>query len=113
MSSLAVRINFEPQRSLAYTGISGTYAGVGTSLVNPVNQFFVQNLTNALLQFSFDAINDHFVLPSNGFFLNDISSNKALANMLYLPVGKRLYVKTIGTPTSGSVYFTVMYGQTT
>jgi len=108
--SLAIRAQFEPVRSLAAASVAVGYMGVGTALANPIRQFFIQNLTDVTLMFSFDGINDHFPLPSNGFFLDDICSNKTQQGGFYLAEGTRLYVKEIGTPTTGSVYFTVLYG---
>ncbi len=110
MASLSVRLQFDPVRSIGYASISGTYAGVGSTLTNAASQIFVQNLTNAILMFSFDGVNDHFPLAANSFFLDDIGSNRAIAQAFFLAAGERLYVKTIGSPTSGSVYFTVAYG---
>ncbi len=108
--ALAIKLLFEPMRSLGYASISGVYMGVGTVIDNPARQFLVQNLTNSTMIFSFDGVNDHFVLPANGFLLDDITSNKTQTQGLYIEKGSRLYVKTDGTPTSGSVYFSVMYG---
>lgn len=110
MASLSVRLQFDPVRSLAYGSISGTYAGVGTALTNAASQIIIQNLTDASLMFSFDGVNDHFPLPSNGFIIDDIGSNRAVSQAFFLAAGERLYVKNIGTATSGSVYFTVAYG---
>lgn len=108
--ALAIRLQFEPVRSLAYTSIGAGYMGVGTAMSNPARQFFIQNLTDVTLMFSFDGVNDHFPLPTNGFLLDDVTSNKTQQGGFWLPEGTRLYVKEIGTPSSGSVYFSVMYG---
>jgi|APCry1669189844_1035258.scaffolds.fasta_scaffold149940_1 hypothetical protein len=108
--NLAIRLHFEPVRSLAYTSVGSGYMGVGTAISNPARQFFVQNLTDVTLMFSFDGVNDHFPLPANGFFLDDITSNKTQQGGFWLAEGTRLYVKEVGTPSSGSVYFTVAYG---
>lgn len=108
--SLAVRFAAEPLRSLGFASISGVYAGVGTTITNPARQFLVQNLTDETLIFSFDGVNDHFVLPAGGFFLNDISSNQTFGQGWYIAAGTRLYVKESGVPTTGSVYFSVFYG---
>ncbi len=110
LSTLSVRLLAEPLRSLGEASISGTYAGIGTAISNPSRVIFVQNLTDALLLFSFDGINDHFPLPANGFLVLDISSNQSHAQGFYMSQGQRLYVKTSGTPTTGSVYFTTFYG---
>lgn len=111
MSIISIRMLFEPQRSIAFGAIGAAYMGVGTALNHPIRQFLIQNLTDATLQFSFDGINDHFPLPANGFFLNDISSNKTKSPGFFIAEGDRLYVKTLGVPTTGAVYFTVAFGR--
>lgn len=112
--STAVRLLFEPVRSLAFGGISGTYAAIGTAFAFPSRQTFIQNLTDATLMFSIDGINDHFPLPSSGFFLNDITSNRTeMGGSFCLAQGTIIYVKTIGTPGTGSVYVSTAYGATT
>jgi hypothetical protein len=108
--ALAIRIQFEPVRSLGFASIGAGYMGVGTAISNPARQFFIQNLTDVTLMFSFDGIHDHFPLPTNGFLLDDITSNKTQLGGFYLAEGTRLYVKEIGAPSTGSVYFSIMYG---
>lgn len=110
MSSLSVRLKFEPLRSAAFGAIAAGYSAVGSALANPIHQFKIDNLTDAILIFSFDGINDHFVLPPNGFFLSDITSNKAVSQAFFIAEGSILYVKRSGIPTSGAVYFSAMYG---
>lgn len=108
--SLGIRLRFDDVRSLGFASIGAAYMGVGTSLNQPATQIFIQNLTNETLMFSFNGIDDHFPLPKNGFFLDDITSNKTQNSGLFLSEGDRLYVKEItATPTSGTVYFSVMY----
>lgn len=112
-TGLAIRLLFEPQRSLSAATIAasaGTYLGIGTAISNPARQFLVQNLTDVTLQFSIDGINDHFPLASNTSWINDIGSNKTVAEAFYLAQGTRFYVKTLGTPTTGSVYVSIIYG---
>lgn len=110
MASLSIKLQFDPVRSIAFGAIGGGYTGIGTALSNPASQIFVQNMTDAILMFSFDGVNDHFPLFANGYFLNDIGSNRSVAQAFFLGAGERLYVRTIGNPTTGSVYFTVAYG---
>jgi hypothetical protein len=109
--SLAIKALFEPVRSLGFASIGAAYIGVGTALNFPVRQIFIQNYTNATLMFSFDGVNDHFPLASSQFYLNDIASNKTLETGYFLAKGDRLYVKQLdAVPTSGTVYFSVLYG---
>lgn len=111
-ANLPIRMVFEPQRTLGFAAIGAAYMGVGTAVDHPIRQFFIQNLTDVTLQFSFDGIHDHFPLPANGFFLDDVTSNKSSVSAgFYLAQGDRLYVKQLGVPTTGSVYFSVMYGR--
>ena len=93
MGSQAVRLQFEPVRSLAYGSIGAGYMGVGTSLANPARQIFVQNLTDVTLMFSFDGVNDHFPLPSSGFLLLDITTNKTQSQGFYIAEGDRSMLK--------------------
>ncbi len=111
MSNLSIRMLFEPQRSLAFGSIGAGYMGVGTAVDHPIRQFIIQNLTDATLQFSFDGINDHFPLPSNGLLIDDVTSNRGKGDYFAIAEGTRLYVKQLGVATSGAVYFTVMYGK--
>ena len=110
--SLALKALFEPVRTLGFAAIGAGYTGIGTSLNFPARIIFVQNYTDATLMFSFDRVNDHFPLAENSFLLLDLSSNKTLDTGYFIGKGERLYVETIGgvAPTSGSVYFTVVYG---
>lgn len=111
MSSLAVRLLVEPVRTLAFGAIGAGYAGVGTAITHPARMIYIANLTDESLMFSFDGINDHFPLITGGYMILDISSNKTASQHFYLAEGDRLYVKQIGVPTTGSVYFTVFYGK--
>lgn len=111
MSNLAIRLEFEPLRSLVYSSISNAYMGVGAALNYPARQILVQNTTDALMTFSWDGVNDHFVLPSNGFLLLDVTSNKTILHGgFFIAEGSRLYVNTAGSPSMGAVYFSSMYG---
>lgn len=106
------RLGIETLRTLAYTGISGTYAAVGTALSNTLCAFRIVNNTNGDLIFSFDGSTDQFFIPANGFLLLDISSDSPQmlqSGALVLAKGARLWVKQSTAPTSGSVYFEGYY----
>lgn len=108
--TLAIRLLAEPIRSLAAASIGAAYMGIGTGLDNPSRIIYVQNLTDAQVMFSLDGINDHFTLPTSGFLLLDITTNKSLPQGCYISQGQRIYVKEVGTPTTGSVYVSSFYG---
>lgn len=112
MSITAVRARHEAMRSLAYTGITNTYAGVGTGITHPARCVYIFNNTDRALTFSLGGIDDWLTLPSYGYFFWDVASNQSLNRGWYVAEGERLYVKTPTTnPTQGAVYFSVMYGQ--
>jgi hypothetical protein len=110
ISTNSVRMLAESQRSLLFSSISNTYMGIGTPLEFPSRLSWVLNLTDALLQFSIDGVHDHFPLPPNSNFVFDIVTNQAQGSGIYLSVGQRVYVKEIGVPSMGSVYFCTFYG---
>jgi len=111
MSSLSVRIRYEPLRTLAFGGISGTYAGVGIAFANPVRMLKITNTTDANLLISFDGVNDRDIIPAGTIEVLDYGSNSASpVGQLDQSVGDRVYVKQSGgAATSGSVYVTVIY----
>ena len=105
-----ISAKFDTIRSLGFASIGAAYMGVGTAIAHPARLLYIINSTNANLMFSFDGVNDHLALPENGYFWLDLTANKADESGFFLGEGHRLYVKEIGTPTSGSVYFTIVYG---
>jgi len=109
--SLAIRLMPEPVRTLGFAAIGAAYMGVGTAMTRPIRMLLIQNLTDELVMFSFDGIDDHIPMPSNGYLILDISANKTSSVGFFLAEGQRLYVKHEGAaPTRGSVYFTTFYG---
>ena len=109
--SQSIRLLAEPLRSLAFGSIGAAYMGVGTAIDNPARIIIVQNYTDANLLFSFDGTNDHFPLSESSQLIIDIAGNKIREQGIYLAEGQRLYVKELGTTTTGSVYLTVFYGK--
>jgi hypothetical protein len=102
----------EPIRSLAFGSISGTYAPIGGPLLHPAHLVLFQNLTAGQLMFSLDGVNDHLTLPAGGFFVMDVTTNKALGYGFFMATGTQIYVNEVTSPTSGSAYVTVVYANT-
>ena len=107
----AVRIAFEPLRSLGFASVSAAYAGVGAPFANPVREIKVSNFMDENLIVSFDGITDQDEVAANGFFLYDYTSNRTnTGGNLEQPAGTRIYVREeSGAPTLGNVYVTVIY----
>ncbi len=109
--SLAIRWRPETLRSLAFGGISASFAAVGAVLANPIISYKISNDTDANLILSYDGVNDHEFLASNSFVLFDTGANKSnRGEGLYLSQGDRLFVRQeVGAPTSGNVYFSAYF----
>ncbi len=109
-ASLSVRLLPETVRELASGSISAAYAGLGTAMSRPIRMMVLQNLTDETVWISFDGVNDHMPLAALGYIILDITANKTREDGFFLSEGQRLYVKRLGTPTSGSVYLTTFFG---
>lgn len=109
-STLAVRILPEVERTLAYTGISGTYAAVGTPLKFAAIQVILQNLTDGLVSFSWDGTNSAITLAANTSFILDIQSNKGRADAMMVSENTQFWVSTSATLHSGAIYISALYG---
>jgi hypothetical protein len=109
--SQAIRLLAEEIRSLGFASIGAAYMGVGTALDHPARVIIVQNYTDTQLMFSLDGVTDNFTLIANDRLILDIAANKTREQGFYLAEGDRLYVKEVVTPTSGSVYLSVLYGR--
>ena len=110
MSKLAIRLKPETVRSLAAASVVAGYTAVGTAFTEPSRILILQNLTDEDVMFSFDGINDNLAVAGPGSFVLDVCSNKGVAGSLFIAQGTIIYVKRIGTPTTGSVYISTFYG---
>lgn len=109
-SSLAVRIRPEVERTLAFGGISGAYAKVGTPLVYASVQLILQNQTDAPISFSWDGIDSAITLAAGSVFTQDIQANKGRGDAMMAPAGTQFWVKQVTAPSMGSVYISSFYG---
>lgn len=110
MSMIGIRFRLEPLRTLAFGGISGTYAGIGTAIDNPVRMLILKNLTDAELFASLDGVTNQIHLASGEVIVLDITTNKSIGGGFFLAQGERVYVKDSGSaPTQGAVYLTIIY----
>ncbi len=101
-------------RSLAFGGISGTYATIGTPLTVNWRVFRITNNTNGDLFISFNGTDDNFFVPASSFVLYDLSANVAPvteSDTFVLQIGTQFYAKQSTAPTSGSVYIEGLYAR--
>jgi len=103
-------MQFETMRSLAFGAIGAGYTEIGTPLEHTARMIIVQNYTDALLAFSNDGINDKFVLPAGGQIVFDVATNETFSQGFFASIGTTYSVKQVDAPTVGSVYLSVVYG---
>lgn len=109
MPNAVVSIKAEALRSVAFGGISGTYANVGTVTAHPWRVFFISNTTDADVIFSINGgVTDHFIVPTKQSLSIDVSAN-GLENTEFLPQGTQFAVKQVSAPSAGSVYVAGVY----
>lgn len=101
---------FDTIRTLAFGGISGTYAVVGAPLTVLGRIIVVVNSTNGNLFLSTDGVNNMIFVPASSFREYDLSANRnRTAEEFVLPISTQFYVKQSTAPTSGDVYIEVVY----
>jgi len=107
------RAFFEPLRTLAFGGISGSYAAVGTPLEHQVRAFCITNDTQGDMIFSLDntLAEGHMFIARGSYKLYDVQSNMnaQFDDKYVLAIGEQFYVKQETVPVDGAVYIEVLY----
>ena len=103
---------FDVLRSLAYTGISATYAVLGGAFQHPARLICITNNTDGDMFFSDNGTQDKLFVAANSFKLFDITTNRAgmLNDFLCLIKYTQFSVRYSTVPTKGAVYLEVIYG---
>ena len=110
MSRQAVTI--DTIRTVAFGGISGTYAAVGGVLTQPVRLITFVNATDGDMFFSDNGVNNKLFLPAGTFKLLDITTNRfALDSIWAFPINTQFYVKQSTAPSKGAVYIECLWGE--
>lgn len=103
---------FESLRTLAFGGISGTYAAIGSPTTHPVRAFCITNNTQGDMIFSTDPddVDGHMFVAKGSYKLYDVQANMnaQFDDKYVLPTGTQFYVKQVSAPTSGDVYVEVL-----
>lgn len=107
--AFGTRVAFDAIRELAFSGISSSYAALGTPTADNVRLISISNSSDQEVYISFDGTTDHLRLVSNSFKLFDLSANKIRDDGLFIAAGTQIYVKEVSSSlTSGSVWAEVM-----
>jgi len=113
MAAGVSRAHFDSLRSLAFGGISGTYAAVGTPLTVMARAFCITNNTQGDMIFSLDNTNaaGQMFVAAGSYKLYDVQSNmnQQFDDKYVLAIGEQFYVKQSTAPVAGSVYIEILY----
>ncbi len=108
------KVNFDTLRSVAFGGISGTYAAVGAALTHNPRIICITNATDSAMIFSDDNTNatGKLYLPANSFKLFDFTANivSGKDDNLVMSIGTIMYVKQVSAPREGAVYIEYIFG---
>jgi hypothetical protein len=98
-------------RSLAFGGISGAYAAVGSPTTVLTRIICFTNNTAGDMLFTNDNTTDQFFVAAGSFKLIDIQANMnaQFDDKYVFPVGMQWYVKQLTAPVSGSVYIEIIH----
>ena len=108
-SSIIMRA--EEVRELAFGTITGSYAAIGNELSSPARMLIIQNFMDADIMLSFDGLTDHIPVKASSSIVLDLSSNKTVDTGFFVEKGTEINVRTLGTPSEGSVYVSSLYGK--
>ena len=109
----AKKVYFDTIRSVAFGGISGTYATVGTPFTTEARIICFTNKTQGDMIFSTDntVADGQIFVPAGTFKLYDLTANLVPGKDYWFVVAKgtQFYVKQSTAPVSGAVYIENVY----
>jgi hypothetical protein len=109
----AAKVYFDTLRSLAFGGISATYAAVGTPTTVEARIVCFTNKTQGDMIFSTDSTNatGQIFVPAGTFKLYDLTANLVPGKDDTFVISKatQFYVKQVTAPVSGAVYVELVY----
>jgi hypothetical protein len=105
-------VSIDVIRSLAFSGISGTYAPLGSSFAHRVRLICITNNTDGDMFFSDDGVNNKLFVAASSFKLFDCTTNTLNTQKEWLfPIGTQFYVVQSTVATKGAVYLECLWGQ--
>lgn len=107
MTALNILLGWEPIRRISSAALTGTYAVVGTPLVNPSRGLIVCNNTTQLVTFSIDGVNDYLDFVAGACMILDTASLKQADNQCWSAKGTQFYAK--GTAGTGNFCITNLF----
>jgi hypothetical protein len=99
------RVKFSEIKELDFSGVSASYAAVGTPINEHTRLLSLQNGCDQDLYISFDGTTNHLRMAANSFKLLDLSANKVRDDGLFLAVGTQVYVKEVSASVSSGTFW--------
>ena len=110
---MAARAFFEPLRSLAFGGISASYAAIGGPLTEQVRAFCITNNTQGDMIVAIDntVAAGHMFIAAGSYKLYDVQANinPEFDDKYVISIGTTFYVKQSTAPVSGAVYVECLF----
>lgn len=100
-------MQYEVLRTFDSASLTGTFQPIGGPLLNEAGLIKCVNESSVTVVISVDGINPHDVVPGNGFFLYDITSDSVKSVDAFAPKGRQYSVR--GTASTGLIYLVVQY----
>jgi len=105
----SIRANFATLRSLGFAAIGAAYSAVGAAIAKRAKVIKLYNGTDKDVFYTNDGTNNKDILPSGGFFVVDVTSNKIKDDGFFFAAGETWSVKHAGVaPTLGAFYITIV-----
>ena len=102
------RAFFEHLRTLAFGGISATFAPIGDPTTHPVRAFCITNNTQGDMIFATDEneVDGHMFVARGSYKLYDVQANQnaQFDDKYVFPTGTQFYVRQLTAPNDGNVY---------
>jgi hypothetical protein len=109
----AKKVYFDTLRTVAFGGISGVYAAVGSALTVEARIICITNKTAGDMIFSTDSGNatGQIFVPAGTFKLYDLTANLVPGkdDGFVVAIGTQFYVKQSTAPVSGAVYIEIVH----
>lgn len=109
MSSSSQELFPDTLRTIDSVTFTGQYQLVGSILSFPIRILKIYNDSSIAITISWDGTNDHDFLPSKGFTLLDVSTNREVTHILEISKGIGIYVKAAAG--TGLIYLSAWYGR--
>jgi len=98
-------------RSVGHSSIMNSYTTLGAAFSNPGRLCAFTNTTDADMLISTDGSNDYLIVPAGTAKIFDLCTNRRSDDFIFaFAAGTQFYVKYVSSPSKGSIYLEVIYG---